>query len=98
MNAPAAGMSVFLHISTDDYTIKKARLPSVATYRRQVRRIVNYFRGLGVREFGVWDDDHHASQPTWDRPSHAALFFREMKEAGKRHSRSCPVVAIDVLD
>jgi len=96
--ARAAGMSVFLHISTDDYTIKKARLPSVATYRRQVRRIVNYFRGLGVREFGVWDEANHASQPTWDRPSHAALFFREMYRAVKPHCRSCAVVALDVLD
>jgi hypothetical protein len=33
--ARAAGMQVLLHISTDDYRIKKARLPSVATYRRR---------------------------------------------------------------
>src|SRR3954451_17030301 len=43
-------MQVLLHVSTDDYTIKRARLPSVATYRRQIGRIVRYFRELGVRD------------------------------------------------
>src|SRR3954454_19111245 len=91
-------MQVLLHVSTDDYTIKKAHLPSVATYRRQIGRIVRYFRGLGVRDFGVWDEANHASQPTWDTPSHAALFFREMYRAVKPHCRTCGVVALDVLD
>src|SRR4051812_49097404 len=35
--ARAAGMQVLLHVSTDDYRIKQAKLPSTATYRRQVR-------------------------------------------------------------
>jgi len=51
-------------VSTDDFTIRKAKLPSVATYRRQVGRIVAYFRALGVRAFGTWDEVNHASQPT----------------------------------
>jgi len=96
--ARAEHMQVFLHITTDDYTIKKARLPSVATYRHQIRRIVHYFRDLGVREFGTWDEANHASQPTWDTPSHAALFFRELYRAVKPHCRTCAVVALDVLD
>jgi len=96
--ARADGMQVLLHVSTDDYRIKKARLPSVATYRRQVGRIVAYFRALGVREFGTWDEANHASQPTFDSPSHAALFFREMYRAVKGRCRSCGVVALDVLD
>jgi hypothetical protein len=91
-------MQVLLHITTDDYTIKKAKLPSTATYRRQIGRIVRYFRGLGVREFGTWDEANHASQPTWDTPAHAALFFRELYRAVKPHCRSCGVVALDVLD
>ena len=70
----------------------------MATYRHEIRRIVNYFRQLGVRDFGVWDEANHASQPTWDTPSHAALFFREMYRAVKGHCRSCGVVALDVLD
>src|SRR4051812_1797754 len=96
--ARAEHMQVLLHVTTDDYTIKKAKLPSTATYRRQARRIVRYFRDLGVRDFGVWDEANHASQPTWDTPSHAALFFREMYRAVKPHCRTCGVVALDVLD
>jgi hypothetical protein len=96
--ARAAGMQVLLHVSTDDYRIKKARLPSVATYRTQVRRIVGYFRALGVREFGTWDEANHASQPTYNSPSHAALFFREMYRAVKGGCSTCGVVALDVLD
>jgi hypothetical protein len=96
--ARADHVRVLLHVSTDDYRIKKARLPSVATYRRQVGRIVRYFRALGVREFGSWNEANHASQPTYDSPSRAALFFREMYRAVKGHCRTCAVVGLDVLD
>jgi hypothetical protein len=96
--ARASHMDVLLHVSTDDDRIKQARLPSVTTYRRQIGRIVNYFRALGVREFGTWDEANHASQPTWNHPGQAALFFREMYRAVKRHCRTCAVVALDVLD
>jgi hypothetical protein len=96
--ARAGHVRVLLHVSTDDYRIKKARLPSVATYRRQVGRIVRYFRALGVREFGSWNEANHASQPTYNSPSRAALFFREMYRAVKGHCRTCAVVGLDVLD
>jgi hypothetical protein len=96
--ARAADMDVLVHVSTDDFAIRKAKLPSVATYRRQVGRIVAYFRALGVRAFGTWDEVNHASQPTWDHPGQAALFFREMYRAVKGRCSSCAVVALDVLD
>jgi hypothetical protein len=96
--ARAAGMQVLLHLSTDDYRIKRARLPSVAAYGTQVRRIVSHFRALGVREFGTWDEANHASQPTYNSPSHAALFFREMYRAVKGRCSTCGVIALDVLD
>jgi hypothetical protein len=96
--ARAARMDVVLHVSTEDYRIRRARLPSVVTYRHQVSRIVAYFRALGVREFGTWDEANHASQPTSDHPGQAALFFREMYRAVKRRCRACAVVALDVLD
>ena len=96
--ARAGDMEVLLHVSTDDYRIKTARLPSVATYRRQIGRIVNYFRALGVRDFGTWDEANHASQPTYRSPSQAALFFREIYRAVRRHCRTCGIVALDVLD
>jgi hypothetical protein len=51
-----------------------------------------------VRDFGSWDEANHASQPTWDSPSSAALFFREMYRTVRWHCRTCGVVALDVLD
>jgi hypothetical protein len=92
------GFSVLLHVSTDNLAIKKARLPSVAQYKSKVGRLVQYFRGLGVREFGTWNEANHASQPTYRSPTRAAQFFREMYRMVKGHCSSCAVVALDVLD
>jgi hypothetical protein len=92
------GFQVLLHVSTDDYTIKKAKLPSVSAYRSKVGRMVRHFRGLGVRDFGAWNEANHASQPTWRSPTRAASFFREMYRLVKARCRSCGVVALDVLD
>jgi hypothetical protein len=92
------GFSVLLHVSSDDLRIRRARLPSVAQYRSKVRRLVRYFRGLGVREFGTWNEANHASQPTYRSPTRAAQFFREMYRAVKGRCGSCAVVGLDVLD
>src|SRR3954454_18221558 len=97
LRARASGIQVFLHISTDDLRIKKAKLPSVSAYRSQIRRLVRYFRGIGVREFGTWNKPTHAPQPTYRSPTRAADFFREMYRAVKGSCRSCAVVALDVL-
>src|SRR3954451_19228642 len=96
--ARAQGMSVLLHVSTDDYRIKEAHLPSVSAYRSKVGRLMRYFRGLGVREFGTWNEVNHASQPTYRSPTRAADFFREMYRLVKPHCRTCRVIALDVLD
>lgn len=98
LKARSQGFQVLLHLSTDDYVIKRAKLPSVSQYRFKVGRLVRYFRGLGVREFGTWDEANHASQPTYRSPTRAADFFREMYRAVKGRCRSCAVVALDVLD
>lgn len=92
------GIQVFLHVSSDDLRIKRAKLPSVAAYRSKVGRLVSYFRARGVREFGVWNEANHASQPTYRSPSRAAAFFREMYRMVKLRCRTCAVVALDVLD
>jgi hypothetical protein len=92
------GFSVLLHVSSDDLRIRKAKLPSVAQYKSKVGRLVTYFRGLGVREFGTWNEANHASQPTYRSPTRAAQFFREMYRMVKGHCSSCAVVALDVLD
>ncbi|HYF25808.1 MAG TPA: hypothetical protein VD931_08735, partial [Baekduia sp.] len=85
---------VFLHVSSDDLRIKKAKLPSVSQYKSKVRRLVRYFRALGVREFGTWNEANHASQPTAGAPARAADFFDVVRAA----CRACTVVAGDVLD
>jgi hypothetical protein len=95
------GFQVFLHVSSDDLRIKKAKLPSVSQYKSKVGRLVRYFRALGVREFGAWNEANHASQPTYRSPTRAAQFFREMYRAVKgppTRCRTCVVVALDVLD
>jgi hypothetical protein len=91
-------ISVFLHISSNDLRIKKAKLPSVAAYRSQMRKLVPYFRARGVREFGVWNEANHASQPTYRSPRRAAQFYVEMYRAVKPRCGSCAIVALDVLD
>jgi hypothetical protein len=96
--ARAQGMQVLLHVSTDNFAIKQAKLPSVSSYRTKMARLVAYFRGLGVREFGTWNEVNHASQPTYRSPTRAASFFREMYRAVKGRCSTCAVVALDVLD
>ncbi|HYF24797.1 MAG TPA: hypothetical protein VD931_03575 [Baekduia sp.] len=85
---------VFFHVSTNDFTPKKATLPSLRTFRRDVGRLVRHFRKKGVREWGVWNEANHKSQPTWDNPRRAAQYFREMK----RLCKGCTLVGLDVLD
>jgi len=91
-------IQVLLHISSDDLRIKKAKLPSVAAYRTQIKKIVATFRPLGVRDFGAWNEVNHASQPTYKSPTRAADFFVEAYRAIKPKCSFCNVVALDVLD
>jgi hypothetical protein len=89
---------VLLHVSSDDLRIRKAKLPSVAQYKSKVGRLVTYFRGLGVREFGTWNEANHASQPTYRSPTRAAQYFMELYRLVKPSCSGCAVVALDVLD
>jgi hypothetical protein len=63
-----------------------------------VDRIVRYFRKLGVREFGSWNEVNHKTQETWNRVGHAVSYYKSMYSAVKRRCRSCTVVGLDVLD
>src|SRR3954454_5553363 len=54
--ARAHGFQILLHVSTDDFRIKKAKLPTVSQYHTQVGSLVRYFRALGVRDFGTWNE------------------------------------------
>ena len=94
LTARRNGARVLMHISSDDLRRKKAKLPSKTRYRRDVTRLVKYFRKLGVREWGARNEANHDSQPTWRSPSRAAWEFKTVRRA----CRGCTVVALDVLD
>lgn len=96
--ARRAKVSTLLHISTTNLRSKRGRLVSTGTYRRNVGRIVAYFRKLGVRDFGAWNEVNHASQETWNHVSHAVSYYKSMYRTVKKRCRSCAVVGLDVLD
>jgi hypothetical protein len=85
---------VFMHISTNNFEDKKAKLPSVAQYKRDVGKLIKRYRAKGVREWGVWNEANHKSQPTYRSPKRAAQFFVAMRSLCK----GCTIVALDVLD
>lgn len=93
--AHQSGVSVLLHISTDTFELRKAKLPTVKAYTAELKRIVPYFRARGVKEWGVWNEANHASQPTYRNPVRAAQFFRAMYQVVGSKER---IVALDVLD
>jgi hypothetical protein len=88
------GISVMVHISTNDLRIKRGHLPSKRGYKRMVKKIVRDLRPLGVREWGVWNEANHPSQPTWNHPKRAAQYYQMMRQI----CRGCTIVALDVLD
>jgi hypothetical protein len=96
--ARRAGVSTLLHISTTDLREKRGKVVSTATYRRNAGRIVAYFRKLGVRDFGAWNEVNHKTQETWNHVGNAASYFKSMYSAVKKRCRSCTVVGLDVLD
>jgi hypothetical protein len=96
--ARRAKVSTLLHISTADLRSKRGKVVSTSTYRRNVGRTVAYFRKLGVRDFGAWNEVNHKTQETWNRVGHAASYFKSMYRAVKRRCRSCAVVGLDMLD
>jgi hypothetical protein len=92
--ARAAGVKVLLHISTNNFAHGQAKLPSTSSYRKWVGRLVRHYKSMGVREFGVWNEENHVSQPTYKNPRRAAAFYRVMRSL----CRGCTIVALDVLD
>jgi hypothetical protein len=92
--AKAARASVFMHISSDNLTRRKARLPSKRRYRRLVTQLVRHYRAMGVREWGSRNEANHDSQATWKSPSRAAWEFKIVRGA----CRGCTVVGLDLLD
>lgn len=102
----AEGNLVLLHLGdkTPGNATDENPLPSAKRYADHLDRLVPYFHELGVREFGVWNEANHHSQPTDRKPRRAAELFMEMWRAvhlksgqGCRYPK-CRVVALDVLD
>ena len=92
--AKAARAQVLMHISSNNLARKAARLPSVATYRRKVKVLLDRYRPQGVRTWGSMNEANHDSQPTWNNPRRAAQFFLALRSM----CRGCTIVGLDVLD
>ncbi|MEO6496840.1 MAG: hypothetical protein ABIO51_05060 [Solirubrobacteraceae bacterium] len=93
--ARKAGVKVFMHFSTNDFRKRKAKLPSLRQYKRYVGNLIKRYKKMGVREFGVWNEANHYTQPTYKNPRRAAQYY---KIARKVCGRTCKIVALDVLD
>ncbi|CAN5576586.1 hypothetical protein BH20ACT17_BH20ACT17_10130 [soil metagenome] len=88
-------VKVLMHISTDNINaVPRSPLPSVRKYRQKVKSLIRRYKRHGVKDWGVWNEANHRSQPTTRSPRRAAQFFEQM------HSlcRGCTIVALDVLD
>jgi hypothetical protein len=94
--ARTAGVSVLMHVSTDDInSTPRSPLPSVSAYKSKVGALVKHFRALGVKDWGVWNEANHKSQPTAKNPKRAADFYKTFKTF---KCKDCKIVALDVLD
>ena len=49
----------------------------------------SYFRKLGVRDFGAWNEVNHKTQETWNHIGNAVSYFKSMYRAVKQRCRSC---------
>ena len=96
--ARGAGVSVLLHVSTSDLRPNRGPVVSKSRYKTDAKRLVTYFRGLGVRDFGAWNEVNHKTQETYNRVSYAVSYFKSMYRAVRARCRSCSVVGLDVLD
>jgi hypothetical protein len=92
--AKTAHVKVLMHITTDDYTPRKAKLPSVRAYTSDVRRLVRRYKPQGVREWGTWNEANHESEPTYRSARRAAQFYKAMRG----FCSGCTIVGLDLLD
>ncbi len=92
--ARQSGVKLLMHISTADIKGSSPKLPSVAAYRRSVGALIKRFKKAGVRDWGVWNEANHKTQPTSKSPKRAAEFFGQMRKL----CTGCTIVALDVLD
>jgi len=93
--ARGAGVKVLMHVSTENINqLPPTKLPSVAAYKSSVGALIARYKSRGVKDWGVWNEANHKSQPTSKNPKRAAQFYTAMKKMCK----GCKIVALDVLD
>jgi hypothetical protein len=92
--AEANGNDVLMHFSSNNLTRKAAKLPSVSTYRRKVKQLIDRYRPKGVTTYGSMNEANHDSQPTWNNPKRAAQYFLALRSM----CRGCKIIGLDVLD
>lgn len=93
--ARGARVKVLMHISTDDINRSPRRpLPSLRAYKSKVKKLITRYKKQGVKDWGVWNEANHKSQPTSKNPKRAAQFYRAFGSMCK----GCKIVALDVLD
>lgn len=88
--ARAAGVKPLVVFSADPK--HPEWLPTLAEYDRAVVRFMKSYPW--VREYTVWDEENHYTQPTSHDPGRAAQYYNLLAKL----CRSCKVVAADVLD
>jgi hypothetical protein len=96
--ARSAGVSTLIHVSTADLREKRGKVVSTTSYRSNVGKIVSYFRRLGVRDFGAWNEVNHKTQETWNRVGNAVSYFKSMYGAVHSRCATCAIVGLDMLD
>jgi hypothetical protein len=90
--AHAAGARVLLGFGHSRLAGKERRLPSVETYAREF--LAFRARYPWVKDFLLWNEANHCSQPTCNNPERAARYFTTVR----RYCAGCRIVAADVLD
>jgi hypothetical protein len=92
--ARAAGVKVLMHLSTDNLTAGQGTLPSVAAYKKAAKALIARYKPFGVKDWGVWNEENHTTQPTSKSPKRAAQYYKTFKSL----CSGCNIVALDVLD
>ena len=92
--AKQAHATVLMHVGTNDFDHKAAKIPTTAQYKLWVGKLVKRYKAKGVKDWGVFNEANNQSEPTWNHPAAAANFFKVMRSL----CSGCTIVSLDVLD
>jgi hypothetical protein len=90
--ARQAGAEPFVAFGHSRRAGRQRHLPSVAEYRREVRRFLR--RYPAVRLYAAWNEPNNQSQPTDKNPKRAAQYANALRQ----ECPDCTLIAGDVLD